>query len=296
MQVDSALEKSNSYPTLFGCMPGHSGNVVVVGVPYDRGSDAYRAGCAEAPERIRQSSGPNTMRKTSGAVIDLATHKVLFTNPALSDLGNIRFRQGMQTDEIYLEYVSSVMGTLASEGKKTLTLGGDHLVTLAVLRGYAKAKRKVQVVQIDAHHDYGTWEAGEIPTHGTFMSFVAKEGLASRVIQVGVRGLAGGEHAAPPGFQITSPDHIHEALEDGTDVYLTVDTDGFDPSIAPGVSYPEPEGLSIQSLSQIIEQIRRNHNIVGSDWMEFNPRFDTANGVTGKFIVQGLARIIEAMN
>jgi hypothetical protein len=118
-------------------------------------------------------------------------------------------------------------------------------VTLHALRGLKRAKPSFQVVQLDAHHDYSAITPGERPTHATFVGYVAAEKLAEQVVQLGVRGLTWGPPARPEGVQSVSLEQLPAALIPGLDVYVTVDTDAFDPSIAPGVGYPEPDGLPL---------------------------------------------------
>lgn len=285
------------FPTLFGCEPGGSGTVLVLGAPYDRGTDPERAGCAAAPGLLRSLSGPDHLQAQKNGLFELSRGRALFGPTVLSDLGNVRFTVN-RGDEAFLESIAEAAATIASSGKKSLVLGGDHLVTLPVLRGLARGGRVCQVVQLDAHHDfdYTPAEPGERPTHATFISTVASEALVRQVLQIGVRGLSWTIPQPPSGVRAVALAELGGALLPGVDVYLTVDTDGFDPSVAPGVSFPEPCGLAYQALPAAIAQIRAaGLRIVGADWTEYNPKFDTANHITGRFVLNGLAELIGAM-
>jgi arginase len=285
-----------SFRTLFGCEAGASGRVVALGVPYDRGTDPEHGGAAAAPTLIRSLSGPEHHCVAKGQLFDLESRSQLFVGADLSDLGNLRF-QTSGTDDAYLAQVGDAIATLVHAGKRTLVLGGDHLVTLAVLRGYAQVGRRVQVVQLDAHHDLDEHPvAGERPTHATFMSTVADEGLAAQVLQIGVRGLSPYLPRTPAGVHVVGLAALERALLPATDVYLTVDTDAFDPATAPAVSYPEAGGLGFDALDRVIATIRAaGLAIVGADWTEYNPRFDTAHHLTGRLVVRGVAALVTAM-
>ena len=286
---------SSTYPTLFGCEAGGGGRVVIAGVPYDRGTDPHRAGCAAAPNTLRRLSSPEQTRMRRGGLYDFARRECIVDGALVSDLGDLPFRVG-QNDDAYLALVTSAARVIALEAKKPLFLGGDHLITLSALRGLAQAGHKLQVVQLDAHHDYEPIETGESPTHATFVAHVMAEGLATQVLQIGVRGLGSGEPPAPAGVTTIQLAELPSALEPGVGVYVTVDTDAFDPTVACAVGYPEPAGLPLAALGQVLASIRdAGLDLVGADWTEFNPRFDTANGLTGRVVLTGLGWLMQCL-
>lgn len=279
------------YPTLFGCDAGTTGAAVVVGVPYDRGTASTHAGCAGAPAALRPLSNPAFCRADLHGLYDHARRETLFPKGALSDVGDIRFRIS-DGDDAYLAQIAELTRLLVREGKRPLLLGGDHLITLAALRGVASAGGDVQVVQLDAHYDYEAIAPDERPTHASFIAHVMKEGLVRRVVQVGVRGLGWGPPEPPAGVVGARPSELASALLPGVPTYLTVDTDGFDPAVAGAVNFPEHEGLSLADLETVLAQIASVGSFVGADWTEYNPTLDTRSSVTGHFIVRGLAKIL----
>src|SRR3989442_177681 len=97
------MEKNNSYPTLFGCQTGGAGRIVVAGVPYDRGTDSARGGCAEAPIVLRTYSQSLAIRE--GALYDCGLEGALVQGTMLSDIGNLRFRSH-ERDDAYLDLIS----------------------------------------------------------------------------------------------------------------------------------------------------------------------------------------------
>ena len=282
-----------SYPTLFGCAPGAGGRVIVLGVPYDRGTDGI-SGAAKAPSELRSLSAPEHNRLSGGALYDLATGQKVLEGDALSDIGDLPYRPTM-TDEQYLDFVARAVEVIARERKSTMALGGDHLVTLAVLRGIARGRdgAPFQVVHVDAHFDYGAVDLEERPTHGSFMSFVAAEGLAQQITQVGVRGYCANVPAPVDRIRLVRLSQLEEALLPGVDVYLTIDTDAFDPAAAPAVSYPVPGGLAFADLDAILAAVSAGgRRLIGADWTEYNPAFDPRNLVTGRTVVTALVPIL----
>jgi arginase family enzyme len=287
---------SKTYPTLFGCEQGSGGEIVVIGLPYDRGTPSDQPGCVLAPQLVRRISAPEVFCVKRGAVYDLAQKEVMFQGHLLSDLGDLKCRPS-QSDDDYCEFVTHAVSLLVREHKVPLSLGGDHLITLLVLRGIARAGRKIQVVQLDAHHDYDFVESGELPTHATFVSFIAMENLAEKVIQVGVRGLSWDRPSPPDGVVCVELADLQSELIPGVDVYLTIDTDAFDPSVAPAVHFPIPGGLTFSVLEEVLNILRKSGlHAAGADWTEYSPALDSANYITGRFILQGLAHILRYLS
>jgi arginase family enzyme len=210
----------------------------------------------------------------------------------LSDLGDLKFRPS-QSDDNYLCFASNAIRLLSEAGKYPLVLGGDHLITLIALRGLAAAGRSVQIVQLDAHHDFDDVASDERPTHATFVNHVVSEGLAKQILQIGVRGLSWGAPKLPDRVRTIALSALRDELIPNVDVYLTIDTDAFDPAVAPAVHFPEPCGLSLGALAEVISTLRdMNLRGVGADWTEYAPVLDLPNYLTGRFVLRGLAAVL----
>ena len=282
------------YDTLFGCATGVGGRAVVLGVPYDRGTHPLHAGAAGAPATLRRLSAPTHCRADRHGIYDHARKERVLAAEAFSDLGDVRFRV-RRPDAEYLDQIADATRVLAQEGRKPVLLGGDHLITLPSLRGIAKAIGPVQMVQVDAHHDYERLEEGEVPMHASFVSHLVREGLVARVVQVGIRGYDWGEAPAPEGVVGARPEDVGRALLPGVPVYVSIDTYAFDPTVAGAVNFPEPEGLTLTDLDMVLAQARMAGSLIGADWTEYNPNLDTKNSLTGLFILRGLIRVLRAL-
>jgi len=94
----------------------------------------------------------------------------------------------------------------------------------------------------------------------------------------------------------TDVERLHEALLPGVPVYLSVDTDAFDPTVAPGVSHPAPGGLSWADAQRVLAILdTHGSRLLAADWMEHNPRFDTAHSLTARGIILQLSSLLQLM-
>jgi arginase family enzyme len=183
-----------------------------------------------------------------------------------------------------------------AEGKRVLGLGGDHLVCLPLIRGAARGRGALQVLQLDAHTDYQPVDAHEVASHANFVHFLAAEPLVSRITVVGVRGYSRDLYPLPEKHRAVALEQVAETLLPGVPVYLTVDTDAFDPSIAPGVGHPQLHGLGWDAIGHALAAIERaGCELVGADWTEYNPEYDTRNHLTALGIVESLIAITGAL-
>lgn len=278
---------SPSPPTLFGCARGTSGRVVVIGLPFDQGSASF-PGCSRAPSVLRGMT--SYLCLDQGFFWDLENRETVLSGPSMSDIGDLRYR-ATQSRSDYLNTISSVIEAVLADDKIPFVLGGDHLVTLGVLRGMLM-KGSLQVVHLDAHTDYQEPVSTQEATHANFMGHVSKLNNVERVIQVGIRGFGRDLPELPPKFVSCSVTSLADELLPSIPVYITIDTDVFDPAVAPGVSYPVARGLHGRDLEQVLDCLRASKNpVVGADWVEYNPSFDHGNHVTAAFIVPCLANL-----
>ncbi|WFD00943.1 agmatinase [Malassezia yamatoensis] len=196
---------------------------------------------------------------------------------------------------------------VASTGRKAhpriISLGGDHSVTLPILRSIAEVHGPVSVIHFDSHLD--TWQPKESKgqdsetaalNHGTYFYYASKEGLIRNgtSIHAGIRttlyDLDDYKNDADCGFTLleaweideVGPKGIIEAIKNAvgnTPAYLSIDIDVIDPSAAPATGTPESGGWSTRELRTIIRGLK-GLNLVGADLVEVAPAYDTAAEIT----------------
>lgn len=170
---------------------------------------------------------------------------------------------------------AAVQSSIAS-GAVPLVLGGDHAMSHPAVRGVHAALGPVTILHFDAHPDlYDDFE-GNPRSHASPFARIMEAGLARRLVQVGIRTLNRHcrEQAERFGVEIVpmadfTPDQV-PVLEGP--LYISIDLDGIDPAEAPGVSHPEPGGLTVREVLAVLR--RQTAPLAGADIVELNPRFD----------------------
>ena len=257
-------------------------DVCFMGVPIDIGT-SWRSGTRFGPKQIRQES----------AMIrpyNLQTGAAPFDSLQIADLGDVGINTFSLKDS--LKIIETAYDRLHNYSVVPATIGGDHSLTLPILRSVAKKYGPVALVHVDAHADVNDEMFGERETHGTVFRRAYEEGLLvpDLVFQVGLRGTgytaSDFSEAAGWGFNmITAPDIWHKSLTPlGTKVknaigdhpcYLTYDIDSLDPAYAPGTGTPEIGGLTTPQAMEFIRALW-GLNIVGFDMVEVSPMYDTS--------------------
>lgn len=254
-------------------IPG-SGTVTLLGVPYDA-SSSFQRGPAEAPPLIRQALRSSSSNMWTEDGTDLGAEG------ALADAGNVAMTDSDESSERTRGEIEAAVAALLAGGVHLLTLGGDHSITYPVLRAFHSVYPRLSILHIDAHPDlYDNFE-GDRYSHACPFARIMEEGLATRLIQVGIRTMNGhqGEQARRFGVEVIEMRALDDAkaLTFDTPLYVSLDLDGLDPAFAPGVSHREPGGLSVRQAIALIQEITAP--LVGADVVEFNPRNDPA-GIT----------------
>jgi agmatinase len=200
----------------------------------------------------------------------------------LVDAGDLVFDCGEQRQ--FTERLEAYADSLLSAGKTMLSFGGDHFVTLPLLRAHAKHHGKMALLHFDAHTD--TYSAGSRYDHGTMFYHAPKEGLIdpNHSVQVGIR--TDYTREGHP-FTVINADQannlsieqvisqIRQQLSD-LPVYLSFDIDCLDPAYAPGTGTPVAGGLSSNRVLQILRGLV-GLNIVGMDVVEVSPSYDQSD-------------------
>jgi arginase len=259
----------------------------LIGLPYDASSSFLR-GTADAPALIRAALHSPHWNSSTEMGPDLA-------GSALSDAGDL----SLSTPEKARENIESGIANLIAGGWRPLALGGDHSVTYPILRAVSRSYPSLTILHLDAHSDLYDEFEGDRSSHACPFARIMEAGLASRLVQVGIRTMNAHQRNQADRFGVEVIDM--RAWEAGTrptvdgKVYLSIDLDGLDPAYAPGVSHREPGGLSVRDVLTLVQDT--GGIIVGADVVEYNPRQDLA-GVTvtvaAKIVKEVAGRMLSA--
>lgn len=242
----------------------------LIGLPTDINS-SFERGPALAPPQIRKALWSNRGNPSAENGLEMGV------DFAVEECGDLPLREGEGDDAAIRDAVAASLGA----GAIPLLLGGDHAVTFPILQAIHARHGPVTILHFDAHPDLYDYFEGNPRSHASPFARIMEAGLASRLVQVGIRTLNRHcrEQATRFGVEmIEMRDFSPEAVPaiDGP-TYVSVDLDGIDPAHAPGVSHAEPGGLGVRDVLRTLDRI--DGPIVGADVVELNPRFDV-NEVT----------------
>ncbi|APB07230.1 MULTISPECIES: agmatinase [Raoultella] len=257
-----------------------------VGIPLDIGT-SQRSGTRYGPRYIRTES---VMIRP----YNMATGAAPFESLSVADIGDVPINTYslLKSVQIIEDYYTG----LNSFPLIPLTLGGDHTITLPILRALTKKHGPVGLIHVDAHTDTNDEMFGEKIAHGTTFRRAVEEGLLDlkRVVQIGQRaqGYAASDFqwGVDQGFRLVQAEQcwhkslaplmaeVRQQMGDGP-VYLSFDIDSLDPIWAPGTGTPEVGGLtSIQALE--IVRGCRGLNLIGGDLVEVSPPYDVSGNTS----------------
>lgn len=250
-----------------------------VGVPLDIGT-SNRSGARYGPRQIRAESA--LLRP-----YNMATGAAPFDALQVADIGDVAINTFNLADSVRI--IEEAYAEILATGCIPLTLGGDHTLSLPVLRAMRRRHGPLGVVHVDAHADMNEHMFGEPVTHGTPFRRAIEEGLIdpNRMVQIGLRGsgyaISDFDWARERGVRIVPAEQcwyrslaalmaeLRPALPGP--VYLSFDIDGLDPAFAPGTGTPEIGGLSTPQALEIIRGCA-GLAIVGADLVEVSPPYD----------------------
>jgi len=268
---------------------------IVLGVPFDSTS-SYRPGQRFAPCEIRRAL---YNIEWNSLVIDNATLYDIDVN----DIGDVAVVHG---DIITtLDRVATVIEDIIGTGKTPIVLGGEHLITYGVIRGFHRAGKKPCLIVLDAHFDLRSEYLGLQLSHATVMRRILEDMDTPLLAYVGVRAWESEEreYADARGLPYYTslsvkrlgPVNVAASLareaSKCSEIYLSIDMDVLDPAYAPGVANPEPLGLNPFEVVQIIHRIAGDSRLAGIDLVEIAPPHD-CGGITS---ILGAKLLLEAL-
>jgi agmatinase len=236
----------------------------LIGLPYDHHSSHLR-GAAQAPPLIRKalwSDGSNPFSETG---VDVSSTDVM------RDAGDLDAPEGDAH-----EAIEDAVTRILDAGERPVCLGGDHAVTWPVLRALAPRHEGLTILHVDAHPDLYDSFDGDPLSHASPFARIMEQGLAKRLVQVGIRTLNPHQREQVARFGVECIEMRHRSPMDALvldgPVYVSIDLDGLDPAHAPGVSHPEPGGLATRDVIDLLHGI--TGDVVGADVVEYNPQRD----------------------
>jgi agmatinase len=240
--------------------------VRLIGLPTDSHSSFLR-GAAAAPPAIRAALGSDhsNMSCENGAEF------------AFEDAGDLALRE----DAGDFDRIVAAASEAARDAAVPIFLGGDHMVSFPIVAGLAAVHGRLNILHFDAHPDiYDDFE-GDPLSHASPFARIMERGLATRLVQVGIRTANAHcrEQAARFGVEVIEMRHFsaERVPIPNVPLYISIDLDALDPAFAPGVSHHEPGGLSTRDILAVLGRVRCP--IVGGDVVEYNPSRDI-HGVT----------------
>lgn len=260
-----------------------TGSVAVLGIPWDEKS-SYLRGAAAGPAHIRQALHSSSANTASESGLDLGEETRI---RLVGDLD-------LEVGEAALDTIERGVGGLIERGARVICLGGDHSITLPIVRAHAGHYPDLALVHIDAHSDLYDELYGDRLSHACPFSRIMEEGLVSRLVQLGIRTLNAHQRAQAERFGVEILEMRDWRPEDGLPadlagpLYLSLDLDALDPAFAPGVSHPEPGGLSTRQLLDVLQALPAP--LIGADLVELNPLRDPL-GLTARVAAKLLKEI-----
>ena len=241
--------------------------VAIVPVPYD-GTSTWIKGADKGPKALLDASANMEIYDIE---TDTEVYKIgIYTDKPITE---------DSSPEAMVEAVKERTLSLIDKGKFTVIIGGEHSVSIGTIQAHAQKYKNLSVLQIDAHTDLRDSYEGSKNNHACVMAR-AKE--LCPIVQVGIRSMDSGEKTNLDPNRVfwahkivNCDDWMDQAIDLLTDnVYLTIDLDGFDPSILPSTGTPEPGGLMWYPTLKFLRKVIEKRNLVGFDIVELCPNTD----------------------
>lgn len=280
-------------------------DVAVMGAPFDFGTQ-FRAGARFGPRSVREAStlfsfghagaydheDDCTYLPSSVRIVDIGDADIIHTDTTRS---HANIRKGVEA--------------MLAAGALPVVIGGDHSVNIPCIEAF-EGQGDIHIFQIDAHLDFVDERHGVKMGHGSPMRRAAEKGYVTGLTQVGIRNVSstsreGYEAAREMGTDILSvrqaralgAQGVVDRIPAGARVYVTLDIDGFCPSIAPGTGTPSHGGFLYYEVLEMLQAIAKRHEVVGMDLVEVAPDYDPTQSTSilaAQILLNFLGFIFEA--
>ncbi|PJE29267.1 Guanidinobutyrase [Pseudooceanicola marinus] len=264
-------------------------DVAVMGAPFDAGTQ-WRAGARMGPRGVREAS---TLFSFGHAGAYDHEDDVTYLDPAKVTVVDIGDADIVHTDTIRShENIEHGVRRILAAGALPVVIGGDHSISIPCINAF-EGQEPFHVVQIDAHLDFVDERHGVRYGHGNPMRRAAEKPYVTGLTQLGIRNVSstakdGYDDARAMGSDILSVRQaralgtaaVLRRVPEGARVYLTIDIDAFDPSIAPGTGTPSHGGFLYYEVLELLDGLARRNEVVGIDLVEVAPDYDTTGSTT----------------
>ncbi|MBL4600864.1 MAG: agmatinase [Rhizobiaceae bacterium] len=279
-------------------------DVAILGAPYDFGTQ-WRPGARFGPRSIREAS--TLFSFGHGGAYDHEDDVTYLENVRIVDIGDADI---VHTDTMksHANIEKGVRAILKS-GALPVVLGGDHSINIPCVNAFSDVDQ-IHIVQIDAHLDFVDERHGVRYGHGNPMRRAAEKDHVSGLTQIGIRNVSstakqGYDDARAMGSDILSVRQFRKLgvegvlarIPEGVNYYVTIDIDGFDPSIAPGTGTPSHGGFLYYEMLELLEGLVKRGKIVGVDLVEVAPSYDhtdTTSILAAQILLNLIGRITYA--
>ncbi len=254
-------------------------HVVILPIPFEA-TTTYRRGCENGPSAILTAS--QQVEYYDEELEQELWPVGIYTHDPIADTRS----DHPVSSEAMLAVTEQTVRQLIADGKFVIGLGGEHSITTGLVEAYRKANpdEAFTVVQIDAHGDLRHEYEGSIHNHACVMRRIVDMGLPT--VQIGIRSICKEEADLIKSKPLAvfrareialQSDWMERALASiqTPKVFFTIDLDGIDPTLIPGVGTPEPGGLNWYSLTTFLRRVFESHDVIGCDVMELAPIVDS---------------------
>jgi agmatinase len=262
-------------------------SVAVLGVPLDDNS-SYLRGAAAAPAAIRAALHSPASNLCTERGLDLAAER------RWRDAGDVGARERQPA----FAAIEARAGELLDGGERVVALGGDHSISVPLVRAHAARYPGLSILHLDAHPDLYDELGGSRDSHACPFARIMEAGLVRRMLSLGIRAATTHQREQAQRFGV-------ETVAAGADwsaavasleppIYLSLDLDVLDPAFAPGVSHFEPGGLSVRDVLDVVHRLPIAP--VGADIVELNPTRDPSMrtaAVAAKILKEILGGMLE---
>jgi len=263
-------------------------DVAVLGAPFDFGTQ-FRAGARFGPRAVREASTLFSFGH-AGAYDHEDDCTYLPASVRIVDIGDADIVH-TDTTKSHANIKAGVTAIL-NAGALPVVIGGDHSVNIPCIDAF-EGHGPIHILQIDAHLDFVDERHGVRYGHGNPMRRAAEKPYVTGLTQVGIRNVSstareGYEDARRMGSDILSvrqaraigPKAVIDRIPAGARVYVTLDIDGFCPSIAPGTGTPSHGGFLYYDVLEMLQALARRHEVVGIDLVEVAPDYDPSGSTS----------------